>query len=206
MSNRKKPRRGKGPQPIQRTTISRANKANNRTHKKSGKRPRGRPPLGAEYVNTRIPKDMLAAIDAWRAKQPGKPKPVRPEAVRRLIAIALHPAEPHPPKPRTARTRWDDYRPTPHQLQVIDTYRNMVRPAALTRAEAISLLVDTALRHIAAPERKHAEGDLGDWTATAEMPADASKRPTGTSDAKDAPKAQDEPNEPPRPPRPPKND
>jgi len=30
---------------------------------------------------------MLVAIDAWRAKQPGKP--VRPEAIRRLIAAAL---------------------------------------------------------------------------------------------------------------------
>ena len=202
MSNRKKPRRGKGPQPIQRTTISRAN---NRTHKKSGKRPRGRPPLGAEYVNTRIPKDMLAAIDAWRAKQPGKPKPVRPEAVRRLIAIALHPAEPDPPKPRTARTRWDDYRPTPHQLQAIDTYRNMVRPATLTRAEAISLLVDTGLRSIAAPDRIHAEGELGKWSDAASMPADAPERPADTSDgsgaAKDTPSTENAPTKPPRPPQ-----
>ena len=53
-------------------------------------------------VAVRIPKDMLAAIDAWRAKQPGRPKPVRPEAVRPLIAIALHPATHRPSPVRSA--------------------------------------------------------------------------------------------------------
>lgn len=80
----------------------------------------------------------------------------------------------------------------------------MVRPA-LTRAEAVSLLVDTGLRSIAAPERIHAEGELGDWVTAANTPPYAPKRPTDTSEASGAPngtpKAEDEPSKPPRPPQ-----
>jgi hypothetical protein len=59
------------------------------------KRKRGRPALyegsngkGAPQIGLRLPPDDLAAVDAWIAKQ-AKPKPSRPEAIRRLVEIGL---------------------------------------------------------------------------------------------------------------------
>jgi hypothetical protein len=52
----------------------------------SGKRI-GRPPVGSVNIGVRVPPDELAALDAWIANQPDKPK--RPEAMRRLIQKAL---------------------------------------------------------------------------------------------------------------------
>jgi hypothetical protein len=37
----------------------------------------------------RIPISLSRAIDAWIARQPGRPRPSRPEAIRRLLAEAL---------------------------------------------------------------------------------------------------------------------
>jgi hypothetical protein len=85
----------------------------------------------------------MKAIDAWIAEQ-GKPKIGRPEAVRRLVATALGqaPSKQSPsPEPH--------FEPSPEQLAAIDIYRTALTPA-LSRAEAIRLLVDTGLRRITA--------------------------------------------------------
>jgi hypothetical protein len=51
---------------------------------------RGRPRVNATPVNVRLPPAELGALDAWIAAQP-EPQPTRPEAVRRLLAVALAP-------------------------------------------------------------------------------------------------------------------
>lgn len=51
------------------------------------KTPRGRPRVDATPVNTRFPPDELQELDAWIAKQ--KEPVTRPEAVRRLVALAM---------------------------------------------------------------------------------------------------------------------
>jgi hypothetical protein len=49
---------------------------------------RGRPAIGkGEPIQVRLQPDQLAALDTWIADQPDQPS--RPEAVRRLLAIAL---------------------------------------------------------------------------------------------------------------------
>jgi hypothetical protein len=52
------------------------------------KRGRGRPKIGATPVNTRFPPDELKDLDAWIEAQ-GQLEPSRPEAVRRLVKMAL---------------------------------------------------------------------------------------------------------------------
>jgi hypothetical protein len=61
----------------------------------SSKKKRGRPALyegsdgkGAQQIGLRLPPPDLAAVDAWIAKQE-KPKPSRPEAIRRLAKLGL---------------------------------------------------------------------------------------------------------------------
>ncbi len=54
----------------------------------SAKNSRGRPKLDTEAVNVRMPREMIAELDAWIAAQ-SAPKPSRPEAVRALVAVAL---------------------------------------------------------------------------------------------------------------------
>jgi hypothetical protein len=196
MPNRKISNRRKKIHPIEHTAIS---KTKNPTDKKSAKRPRGRPRLDAEYVNTRIPKDMLTAIDAWRAKQPGRPKPVRPEAVRHFVALGLN-----PPKP--SRRRRPDVDLPSNLLARVDEWR---REGPATRSQAIVHLVETALRlytaptpsNLPAPERIHAEGELGKWAEAANMPADTTGRPVHAPEASGAtkvtPKTESEPSEPP---------
>jgi hypothetical protein len=50
---------------------------------------RGRPPTGiTKPLGVRLYPDLEAKLDAWIARQPD-PKPSRPEAVRRLMAMAL---------------------------------------------------------------------------------------------------------------------
>jgi len=51
------------------------------------KRGRGRPPVGAEPVMVRLLPHQAAAIDTWREAQ--RDKPGRPEAIRRLVEVAL---------------------------------------------------------------------------------------------------------------------
>jgi hypothetical protein len=51
------------------------------------KRGRGRPRVGALHIGVRVPPAELAAVDAWIEAQPDAP--TRPEAIRRLVAIAL---------------------------------------------------------------------------------------------------------------------
>ncbi len=53
--------------------------------KKSG---RGRPSVDSEPVKVRIERKTLDALDSWIAEQP-KPRPSRPEAIRRLLEKAL---------------------------------------------------------------------------------------------------------------------
>jgi hypothetical protein len=53
------------------------------------KRGRGRPPTGGrrEGVMVRLDPSQFEALDGWSAKQ--KPKPSRPEAIRRLVELGL---------------------------------------------------------------------------------------------------------------------
>jgi hypothetical protein len=44
--------------------------------------------VDATPVNTRLPPEELARLDAWIETQPD-PKPSRPEAIRRLLEKAL---------------------------------------------------------------------------------------------------------------------
>jgi hypothetical protein len=56
-----------------------------RTRKKRG---RGRPPTGAESVHLRVLPDQWAKIDAWMKAQ-NDLELTRPEAIRRLLELAL---------------------------------------------------------------------------------------------------------------------
>lgn len=54
------------------------------------KKKMGRPPTGiGPVIGVRLYPDMQAELDEWIADQPD-PKPSRPEAIRRLIGVALH--------------------------------------------------------------------------------------------------------------------
>jgi hypothetical protein len=48
---------------------------------------RGRPRVDSVSVNVRLPPTDLAAVDAWIEAQPDAP--TRPEAIRRLVALAI---------------------------------------------------------------------------------------------------------------------
>jgi len=48
----------------------------------------GRPPVYSEDVRVRLRQSAIDALDAWIAAQI-KPRPSRPEAIRRLLAEAL---------------------------------------------------------------------------------------------------------------------
>jgi hypothetical protein len=53
------------------------------------KKKMGRPPTGiGPVIGVRFYPDMQAELDAWIANQPD-PKPSRPEAIRRLVGVAL---------------------------------------------------------------------------------------------------------------------
>lgn len=52
----------------------------------------GRPPVDTEEVRSRIPRELLDRLDAWRHAQPDRPN--RPEAIRRLLAERLAHAAP----------------------------------------------------------------------------------------------------------------
>jgi hypothetical protein len=53
------------------------------------KKKRGRPKTGiGPVIGVRLYPEMQAELDAWIADQPG-PKPSKPEAIRRLIGVAL---------------------------------------------------------------------------------------------------------------------
>jgi hypothetical protein len=54
----------------------------------SAKKSRGRPFVDSEAVNVRLVRDSLDRLDAYICAQP-KPRPSRPEAIRRLLAEAL---------------------------------------------------------------------------------------------------------------------
>jgi hypothetical protein len=51
------------------------------------KQKRGRPPVDTMAVNVRISTDAVSEIDDWRRHQDDLPG--RPEAIRRLVDIAL---------------------------------------------------------------------------------------------------------------------
>jgi len=51
------------------------------------KRKRGRPFVGSTLIGVRIVPAQLATLDGWRKSQ--KPRPGRPEAIRRLLDMAL---------------------------------------------------------------------------------------------------------------------
>jgi hypothetical protein len=56
-------------------------------------RGRGRPSTGAESIHLRLLPDQLASVKDWIATQP-KPRPSRPEAIRRLIDLGLAGTQP----------------------------------------------------------------------------------------------------------------
>ena len=62
----------------------------------------GRPPVNAVPVMVRIPPAEIEPIDAWIKAQP-KPKPSRPEAIRRLVEIGLAKSN-TPKRPRVLST------------------------------------------------------------------------------------------------------
>jgi metal-responsive CopG/Arc/MetJ family transcriptional regulator len=53
----------------------------------SVKRKTGRPRIDATLVGVTIPPPLLSVLDRWIAEQPDKPG--RPEAIRRLVRLAL---------------------------------------------------------------------------------------------------------------------
>lgn len=48
----------------------------------------GRPRVNSTAITLRLVPDQIDTLDEWRRKQPDLPG--RPEAIRRLIALALH--------------------------------------------------------------------------------------------------------------------
>jgi hypothetical protein len=68
------------------------------------KRKPGRPKVGASLIGVRIPPSGLAKIDDWRRAQ-SKPKPSRPEAIRRLVEQGLHVARPLRPHGKKAAAK-----------------------------------------------------------------------------------------------------
>jgi hypothetical protein len=54
----------------------------------NGKRPVGRPKVGAILIGVRVPPADVAALDAWIKKRK-EPELSRPEAIRRLVEIGL---------------------------------------------------------------------------------------------------------------------
>ena len=58
----------------------------------TNKRGPGRPKIGAIQVQVRVPPAEMAPIDDWIKTQP-KPKPSRPEAIRRLVKRGLTSAQ-----------------------------------------------------------------------------------------------------------------
>lgn len=61
----------------------------------------GRPATGqGKMIGVRLQPSALAQLDTWIGKQP-KPKPSRPEAIRRLIGLGLEAAK--KPKSRAAQ-------------------------------------------------------------------------------------------------------
>jgi hypothetical protein len=70
------------------TRISRTSKL------KPGKRSRGRPQEHSQKIVTILKREQAEQLDAWIKRQPDKP--IRAEAVRRLIHLALHPTKPDP--------------------------------------------------------------------------------------------------------------
>ena len=53
----------------------------------TAQKPRGRPPVDTEAINVRLPVAWIAKLDNWRRAQSDLPG--RPEAIRRLIELAL---------------------------------------------------------------------------------------------------------------------
>jgi hypothetical protein len=54
----------------------------------NGKRPVGRPKVGAILIGVRVPPADVAALDAWIKKRK-EPDLTRPEAIRRLVELGL---------------------------------------------------------------------------------------------------------------------
>ena len=54
--------------------------------KHTGTRKRGRPPTGWTQIGLKVAPDLLAGLDAWREHNG---QPMRPEAIRRLMKVAL---------------------------------------------------------------------------------------------------------------------
>jgi hypothetical protein len=112
---------------------------------KSAKRGRGRPPkrpeekFDAAQINAAFSRELLRAMDAWIAEQPDRP--VRPEAIRRLVSAALGLTRPK----RSAPPTEPHFEPSPGQIEAIDRYRAGIE---LNRVDAISLLVDVGLRRV----------------------------------------------------------
>jgi metal-responsive CopG/Arc/MetJ family transcriptional regulator len=68
----------------------------------------GRPPVGAVLIGVRVPPDELTELDSWISKQDDAPS--RPEAIRRLVEIALSHHQPLVPsgKPHKGALRAEE--------------------------------------------------------------------------------------------------
>jgi metal-responsive CopG/Arc/MetJ family transcriptional regulator len=53
----------------------------------SAKKPKGRPRADTEAVNVRLPREVIARLDAYRKEE--RDLPTRPEAIRRLVEKGL---------------------------------------------------------------------------------------------------------------------
>src|SRR5437868_831114 len=70
-------------------------------------RGRGRPTTGAKSIHLRLLPDQLKSIHHWIAAQP-KPRPSRPEAIRRLLDLGLAGTLPMRPRSPKAAARATD--------------------------------------------------------------------------------------------------
>lgn len=145
--------------------------------KKQGRGPGpGRPKLFSEKIVVIVPRHQVDQLDAWRAEQ--SDKPIRAEAIRRLITAGIGAADIGlPPDLLAALDTWRMGRPVPHPD----------RPGAIYHLLTMALERDGIRTPTAfpAPERIHAEGELANSYAVTRMP------PATTESLSDEGKAQE---------------
>jgi hypothetical protein len=60
--------------------------------------------MGAEFIHLRLLPDQLARVKVWIAAQP-KPRPSRPEAIRRLVDLGLAVTQPSRQRSPNSRSK-----------------------------------------------------------------------------------------------------
>jgi hypothetical protein len=136
----------------------------------------GRPKLFSEKIVVIVPRHQVDQLDAWRVKQ--NDKPIRAEAIRRLITAGIDAADIDlPPDLLAALDTWRMSRPVPHP----------------DRPGAIYHLLTMALKRYGiptpsafpAPERIHAEGERANSDAATRMPPAATESLTDEGTAQE---------------------